>query len=159
MKLAEAYHCGWQNAVHPDDLPGLLERWRLILASGEPGEIEARFRRFDNEYRSFLIRTVPVHNKQGKIVRWYGISVDYNDQALERQRSQISLTRALDELKKSKDKLRTIIDTMPTIAWCALPDGSGLCGSSPVSSLALLNLARIVRHSLGLRCVSGSVRP
>jgi PAS domain S-box-containing protein len=125
MKLAEAYNSGWQSAVHPEDLPGLLERWRVILTSGQPGEIEARFRRFDKEYRRFLIRTVPVHNEQGKIMRWYGISVDDTDQGLERQRSQISLTRALDELKKSEDKLRTIIDTMPTIAWCALPDGSG----------------------------------
>ena len=125
MKLAEAYDCGWQSAIHPDDLSRLLERWRSILASGKPGEIEARFRGFDKEYRSFLIRTVPIDNEQGKIVRWYGISVDCNDEALERQRSQISLTRALDELKKSEDKLRTIIDTMPTIAWCALPDGSG----------------------------------
>ena len=125
MKLAEACDCGWQSAVHPDDLSRLLDRWRSILASGKPGKIEARLRGSDKEYRRFLIRTVPVHNEQGKIERWYGISVDRPDQALERQRSQISLARALDELKKSEDKLRTIIDTMPTIAWCALPDGSG----------------------------------
>ncbi len=31
----------------------------------------------------------------------------------------------LDELKKSEGRLRTIIDTIPTIAWCTLPDGSG----------------------------------
>ena len=45
---------GWQTAIHPEDLPGLLERWRSILASGEPGEMEARLRRFDGEYRWFL---------------------------------------------------------------------------------------------------------
>jgi PAS domain-containing protein len=29
-----------------------------------------------------------------------------------------------DELKHSEAKLRTIIDTIPVIAWCGLPDGS-----------------------------------
>jgi hypothetical protein len=43
--------CGrdWQTAIHPEDLPELLERWRSILASCEPGEMEARLQRFDGE--------------------------------------------------------------------------------------------------------------
>ena len=45
--------------------------------------------------------------------------------AIERQRSQEALTSALDQIRKSEAKLRTIIDTIPVIAWCALPDGSG----------------------------------
>lgn len=56
MKLAEACDCGWQSAVHPDDLSSFLERWRSILASGQPGEIEARLRGFDKVYRRFLLR-------------------------------------------------------------------------------------------------------
>src|SRR5689334_22105766 len=32
---------------------------------------------------------------------------------------------ASEELKQSEAKLRTIIDTIPVIAWWALPDGSG----------------------------------
>src|SRR5271154_1452450 len=41
-----------------------------------------------------------------------------------RQRSQKALRRALDELKNSETKLRQVIDTIPTLAWCNLPDGS-----------------------------------
>src|SRR5271168_1694288 len=41
-----------------------------------------------------------------------------------RQRSQKALRRMLDELKNSESKLRQVIDTIPTIAWCNLPDGS-----------------------------------
>ena len=44
--------------------------------------------------------------------------------AIERQRSQVDLKRALDEIQKSEAKLRRVIDTIPTIAWCNLPDGS-----------------------------------
>ena len=40
------------------------------------------------------------------------------------QRSQEALERALDELKNSESKLRRVIDTIPTLAWSILPDGS-----------------------------------
>src|SRR6266849_2117155 len=39
-------------------------------------------------------------------------------------RSQEALERALDELENSESKLRRVIDTIPTLAWCNLPDGS-----------------------------------
>ena len=38
--------------------------------------------------------------------------------------SQEELKGALDELKNSEKKLRQVIDTIPTLAWCNLPDGS-----------------------------------
>eukprot|EP01133_Synstelium_polycarpum_P028264 gene28264-34254_t len=41
----------WQAVIDPDDLPGQLDRWRSIVASGEPGDMEARVRRFDGKYR------------------------------------------------------------------------------------------------------------
>ena len=47
LGVEEAYGEGWQTAIHPEDLPELLERWRSIRASGEPGEMEARPQRFD----------------------------------------------------------------------------------------------------------------
>src|SRR6202045_4606829 len=40
------------------------------------------------------------------------------------QRSQEALERALDELRNSEKKLRQVIDTIPTLAWSILPDGS-----------------------------------
>jgi formate hydrogenlyase transcriptional activator len=42
---------------------------------------------------------------------------------VERQRSQEALTSALDEIRTSEAKLRQVIDTIPTLAWCNLPDG------------------------------------
>ena len=39
------------------------------------------------------------------------------------QRSQEVLERALDDLRNSETKLRQVIDTIPTLAWCNLPDG------------------------------------
>jgi formate hydrogenlyase transcriptional activator len=43
--------------------------------------------------------------------------------AIERQRSQEALTIALETIKDSETKLRQVIDAIPTLAWCNLPDG------------------------------------
>jgi len=38
--------------------------------------------------------------------------------------SEAALQKALEEIKKSENKLRQVIDTIPALAWCNLPDGS-----------------------------------
>jgi PAS domain S-box-containing protein len=76
LSVAEAYGRGWQTAIHPEDLPELRERWRSILASRKPGEMEARLQRFDGQYRWFLFRTCPVTDASGQVVKWCGINTD-----------------------------------------------------------------------------------
>ncbi len=70
---------GWQVTLHPDDLPGLLVKWTHMLASGEPGELEARLRRHDGVYRWFLFRCDPLRDAAGNIVKWYGTNTDIED--------------------------------------------------------------------------------
>jgi PAS domain S-box-containing protein len=60
LSLQEASGWGWQTAIHPEDLPKLVERWESVHSSGKPGEMEARLRRFDGEYRWFLIAGSPM---------------------------------------------------------------------------------------------------
>jgi PAS domain S-box-containing protein len=70
---------GWKEAVHPEDRPRFVEAWRAAIASGKAMEAEARVRRADGQYRWLLIRNVPLHDKRGKIVKWYGTSADIDD--------------------------------------------------------------------------------
>src|SRR5262249_32209522 len=44
-------------------------------------------------------------------------------QGIERKRAEEALKNALDEIQKSEANLRTVIDTIPALAWCNLPDG------------------------------------
>lgn len=74
-----AFGQGWQTVVHPEDLPDLLRRWQSVLASGRPHEMQARLRRFDGEYRLFLVHPIPMTNTDGKLVKWCGMSVDISD--------------------------------------------------------------------------------
>jgi PAS domain S-box-containing protein len=79
LPLAQATGSGWQVAVFPDDLPGLLDVWRKVLASGAPGEAEARLRRHDGVFRWFLFRAEPLYDLEGALVKWYGQTTDIDD--------------------------------------------------------------------------------
>src|SRR5262249_12094185 len=72
LSMEQALDWGCKAAIHPDDLGTLMDAWLRALASEEPGQAEARLRRFDGEYRRFLFRAVPVRNEHGEVIRWYG---------------------------------------------------------------------------------------
>ena len=102
---------GWQTAICPDDLPGALERWRSILASGEPGEFEARLRRFDGEYRHFLISTSALRDATGRIVKWCGVNTDIEERW------------QTEEVLRARDRFRLIVDDLPEMVTLMTPDG------------------------------------
>ena len=67
------------GVVHPEDLPRVIKKWLVDMATGEPSEDEMRLRRVDGQYRWFLVRTAPLRDEQGNVVEWYGISIDIED--------------------------------------------------------------------------------
>jgi formate hydrogenlyase transcriptional activator len=79
LSAEEASDWGWTAAVHTEDRDRLIAFWRHLLAFGEPGEIEARLRRYDGEYRWFLFRVEPVRGNHGNIFKWYGANTDIED--------------------------------------------------------------------------------
>jgi len=112
LSIEEVRGTGWKAAVYADDLAHLLEVWSAALVSGTPSECEARLRRFDGEYRWFLFRTVPLHDEKGNVVKWYGTNTDIEDRKL-----------AEEAVRESERNLSLIIDTIPALVWCAVPDG------------------------------------
>ena len=100
LSAEETAGSGWTAAVHPEDRQPYSEKWRASLATGEPFESEARFRCAANgEYRWFLARGVPLRDKHGKILRWYGILTDIEDRK-----------RAEETLRESETRFRTFVD-------------------------------------------------
>jgi formate hydrogenlyase transcriptional activator len=79
LSAEEASDWGWTAAVHTEDRDRLMDFWRHLLASGEAGEIEARLRRYDGDYRWFLFRVEPVRDNHGNIFKWYGANTDIED--------------------------------------------------------------------------------
>ncbi len=66
-------------AIHHEDLDRIVRRMGASFASGEPFEEEMRIRGADGEYRWFLTRAVPLRDKRGKVVKWYGAATDIQD--------------------------------------------------------------------------------
>src|SRR5882762_1625550 len=83
---------GTNDAVHPEDLPGVLELFKRAMASGIPYRFDQRLRRFDGEYRWFNNRGVPIRDDSGRIARWYVLLTDIED----RKRAEHALRSALD---------------------------------------------------------------
>ena len=69
----------WEAAIHPDDRSGLVASWRAAVENGRPVESETRVRRADGEFRWWFLRSVPLRNDAGNIVKWYGTGVDIED--------------------------------------------------------------------------------
>jgi len=84
--------------IHPDDVPRVIEKWLASKAAGRVDEDEMRLRRADGEYRWFLVRTVPVFDEQGRIIKWYGTSTDIED----RKRAEEKLKRSERQLAEAQ---------------------------------------------------------
>jgi len=71
---------GWQNVIHPDDLPPVVQRWTHSLGSGTPYEVEFRLRGADGSYRWHLGRALPQLDAEGAVVQWFGTNTDIDEQ-------------------------------------------------------------------------------
>src|SRR6201985_2803410 len=88
----------WTAFIHPEDVEGIVEKWRASLAGGEPFLYEARVLRADGEYRWMLHHKVAGRDECGQIVKWYGSSIDIED----RKRAEERLCRSALELQRSE---------------------------------------------------------
>ena len=100
------------RAIHPEDIPRVMEKWLADMAVGESYEDEMRLRRSDGEFRWFLVRTTPLRDKRGNVVKWFGLSIDIED----RKRAEHDFTR-------QKEILQTIFDNVPAMIGFVGPDG------------------------------------
>lgn len=75
----------WRNIIHPDDLPLVLRNWEKGHQMGEPIEAEYRYQTARGDFRWHLVRATPLRDSSGKIIKWFGCSVDIDDQMRHQQ--------------------------------------------------------------------------
>ena len=103
LSVEQARDWRWTEAIHPDDLNRLSDYWRSIMVTGEQGEIEARLRRFDGEYRWFLFRANALRDESRTIAKWYGTNTDIDD----RKRAEAKVEQAYLRLAEAQRLSRT----------------------------------------------------
>jgi PAS domain S-box-containing protein len=88
MRFEDFKHGGWEAFVHPADYPETAKAFYRAIQTGTPYQDVIRLRRADGEFRWYHVRGEPLRDRQGRIIQWYGLSVD------------------IDEAKENEDRLR-----------------------------------------------------
>ncbi len=90
---------GWRRVHDLGELPTLLERWKLCIATGIHFDKTYPLKGRDGQYRPFLTRVEPVKNDAGQVVRWFGTSTDVSAQK-----------EVEDHLRRSEQFNRSLMD-------------------------------------------------
>ena len=101
------------NHIHPEDGPKVMEVFGRAMQTGEAWEIEQRNLSKEGEYRWFLNRGTPYKDPHtGKILKWFGISVDIHERKLAEQallRSGEELEQKVQERTEELEKQKALI--------------------------------------------------
>ncbi|MER9666874.1 MASE1 domain-containing protein [Mesorhizobium sp. M0203] len=98
--------------VHPDDAAAFGDTLSHCLATGERFSMRYRLRRADCVYHWMSSRAEPMRDQTGRIVQWYGLCHDIDDQM-----------QAEEALRRSEFQLQQMIDAVPVRIWSAVPTG------------------------------------
>jgi PAS domain S-box-containing protein len=102
---------GWESFIHPDDLEDTAKAILRAVDAGELFNVMHRLRRADGEYRWHHARGEPLRDPQGKIIQWYGLSIDIDD----RKRTEDHLRDTRIKLAKAS-RLATVAELAASIA-------------------------------------------
>ncbi|TPX71888.1 hypothetical protein SpCBS45565_g00985 [Spizellomyces sp. 'palustris'] len=117
---------GWKQVLHPDDFERVSQTWAGCLATGNPYQVEYRFKRAsDGMYRWFLGRALPLRDDNGEITKWLGTSTDIHDHR-----------EAMLEIQQARSKLHRIMTHTSLYLWCVDEQGiitlsEGKCPRTP----------------------------
>jgi formate hydrogenlyase transcriptional activator len=140
LSQEEVKRVGCKVAIHPGDLPKWLDQWRSLLASGAGGEIEARLRRHDGDYRWFLIRVEPLQEESGEILRWYGTNTDIED----RKRTE-------EKLREDEREIRRITDAIPQTIMVQDPSGVPIYANQAILDYTGLTIDDVISSDFRAR--------
>jgi PAS domain S-box-containing protein len=85
----------WTRLIHPEDMDESVGRWLRSVRTGEPYQMECRFRQANGDYRWHLLRAQARRGSNGEISMWVGSNTDIDalkradeekQQLLERER-------------------------------------------------------------------------
>lgn len=97
---------GWQSVIHPDDLPATVTAWTHSIKTGEPFKIEDRKISSQGVYRWHLGHALPFKDNDGKIIGWFGVCTDIDDQKKAMEKKDEFISMASHELKTPVTSLK-----------------------------------------------------
>jgi PAS domain S-box-containing protein len=93
IKPVEGAAWEWGPVLHPDDLQPTVDAWHRSVETGEIYQIEHRVQISDGSYRWHLSRSVPMRDKSGQVIRWFGTATDIHDLKVAEERLKVYAER------------------------------------------------------------------
>jgi PAS domain S-box-containing protein len=129
---------GWRRVVHPDDYERVATRWRHCLRTGDHYDAEHRLRRADGTYRWFRNSGRPSRDGQGRIIQWYGTTLDIDEQ------------KQLESVLREREReLSQLVDMVPSHVWRLTPQGEPTFFNKRMSDYLGMGVADMGRSGAG----------
>jgi PAS domain S-box-containing protein len=109
----------FRDRIHPEDRRPNVDAAFQAIRQKANFEIDFRIILPDGSIRYVHSVGHPVVGDDGEVAELVGTHIDITEQRLANE----ALQKAFDEIKKSEDRLRLVIDTIPTLVWRSRPDG------------------------------------
>lgn len=138
---------GWESVHHPDFVEAVKAKYhRQIVEQQTAWEDLFPLRSADGEYRWFLSRAVPIRDRNGRIVRWFGTNTDITIQREAEEALELANRRKDEFLAMLAHELRNPLAPISTAA-----DLLGMAGSdkNTVKKYSQI-ISRQVRHMTNL---------
>ncbi|WP_116543847.1 CHASE domain-containing protein [Pontibacter virosus] len=79
QSFEDSINFGWQQIIHPQDLPGFDEQYNNALASESDFSVEVRMRRHDGQYRWMVVTCTPRVGADGEFLGHISSAIDITD--------------------------------------------------------------------------------
>jgi PAS domain S-box-containing protein len=103
---------GWEVFLHPEELAAFTKDYYQAIQTGTPYRGVLRLRCADGAFRWHDVLIEPLRDHQGRVIQWYGLSVNVDD-----------AKKAEGALRESEAKFRAAIDGIAGLVAIMAPSG------------------------------------
>ena len=107
----------WRPLVHPQDWPFAASRWETAVREGAAYEDQLRLRRSDGAFRWHLVAAEPLRVSGGRVMKWFGVCTDVEDQMRAAQILSRRESIAESPSREAEDRLRSIMTLSSDFFW------------------------------------------
>lgn len=98
----------WREAIWEGDKSPYNFNWDMAMDQGGRMDLEIRLRRFDGEWRWHSLQAMPIKDDQGRIVKWYGSTIDVHERRESEERAKRLAERLATTLESITDAFFTL---------------------------------------------------
>ena len=136
VSLDQVTGWNWTAFIHPEDVEGIVAKWRACLATGEIFEYETRVRRANGEYRWMFHRKVPLRDEtatssSGMDRAWTSTIAGRVEEKLRRNAQELQRSEFSSRAKGSASRTWAAGRSIPTASTIGLPNYFGFTASIP----------------------------